>query len=190
MPTAGQHGLVAHSDGAFVPVQTRSERFRSANVDDFEPITGREHEWKYSPVAAFADLTSGELDGSRIEVESSLREPQGDADAAGVTLSWISRDDDRIGRVNLVVAQEDINILAELDPVMTPDTNTREVLVPSDKAVVVYRDWLKKFDARGWRIDFETVKAKKGKAAMAIPSPARRTAGNWVVEPVPLLKTA
>jgi Fe-S cluster assembly protein SufD len=93
MPTPGQHGLVAHSDGAFVPVQTRSERFRSVNVDEFDPITGREHEWKYSPVAAFADLTSGELDGSRIEVEST--------DASGVTLSWISRDDDRIGRAGV-----------------------------------------------------------------------------------------
>ena len=93
MPTAGQHGLVEHSDGAFVPVQTRSERFRSVNVDDFAPITGREHEWKYSPVAAFADLISGELDGSRVEVEST--------DAAGVALSWISRDDDRVGRAGV-----------------------------------------------------------------------------------------
>ncbi|WP_254431473.1 Fe-S cluster assembly protein SufD [Agromyces sp. Marseille-P2726] len=89
MPTAGQHGLVAHSDGAFVPVQTRSERFRSTNVDDFEPISGREHEWKYSPVAAFADLTSGELDGSRIEVEAD--------EVAGIEASWIARHDVRIG---------------------------------------------------------------------------------------------
>jgi phenylpropionate dioxygenase-like ring-hydroxylating dioxygenase large terminal subunit len=96
--------------------------------------------------------------------------------------------DERIGRVNLVIAQEDINILAELDPVQTPDSNTREVLVPSDRAVVVYREWLKKFDARGWRIDFDAFKAKKGKVAMAIPSPARRTSGNWVLEPVPLAK--
>ena len=70
MPTAEQHGLVAHSDGAFVPVQTRSERFRSANVDDFAPVNGRELEWKLSPVAAFADLTGGELDGSRLPIET------------------------------------------------------------------------------------------------------------------------
>ncbi|WP_448004744.1 Fe-S cluster assembly protein SufD [Agromyces bauzanensis] len=93
MPTAEQHGFRPHSDGAFVPVQTRSERFRSVNVDDFAPVTGREHEWKYSPVAVFADLTSGELDGSRIEVEST--------DAAGVDVSWIGRDDPRIGRAGV-----------------------------------------------------------------------------------------
>ena len=93
MPTAEQHGFRPHSDGAFVPVQTRSERFRSVNVDDFAPVTGREHEWRLSPVAVFADLTGGELDGSRVDVEST--------DAAGVTLSWIARDDARIGRTGI-----------------------------------------------------------------------------------------
>ena len=93
MPTAEQHGFRPHSDGAFVPVQTRSERFRSVNVDDFEPVNGREHEWKYSPVAVFADLTSGELDGSRVEVEST--------DASGVDVSWIGRGDARIGRAGV-----------------------------------------------------------------------------------------
>ena len=93
MPTAEQHGFRPHSDGAFVPVQTRSERFRSVNVDDFAPVTGREHEWKLSPVAVFADLTAGELDGSRLPIDST--------DAAGVTLSWISRDDARIGRTSI-----------------------------------------------------------------------------------------
>ncbi|MFF2276417.1 Fe-S cluster assembly protein SufD [Agromyces sp. NPDC058126] len=93
MPTAAQHGLVAHSDGAFVPVQTRSERFRSTNVDDFEPVNGREHEWKLSPVAAFADLTSGELDGSRLSIETT--------DAPGVTYSYLARDDARIGSAGI-----------------------------------------------------------------------------------------
>ena len=93
MPTAEQHGFRPHSDGAFVPVQTRSERFRSTDVAEFAPVTGREHEWKYSPVAAFADLTSGDLDGSRVEVSST--------DATGVSLSWIPRDDARIGTAGL-----------------------------------------------------------------------------------------
>jgi Fe-S cluster assembly protein SufD len=91
LPTAEQHGFRPHSDGAgvTVPVQTRSERFRSTEVADFAPVTGREHEWKFSPVAAFADLTGGELDGSRLEVAA------GEAD--DVTVSWIARDDARIG---------------------------------------------------------------------------------------------
>ena len=49
---AEQHGSSRTPTAPFVPVQTRSERFRSVNVDDFEPVNGREHEWKLSPVAA------------------------------------------------------------------------------------------------------------------------------------------
>lgn len=97
MPTAEQHGFRPHSDGAVVPVQTRSERFRSVNVEDFAPVTGREHEWKLSPVATFADLTGGELDGSRVAIETTLRQAQDGADAAGVDVSWIDRDDARVG---------------------------------------------------------------------------------------------
>ncbi|MRG58495.1 Fe-S cluster assembly protein SufD [Agromyces sp. CFH 90414] len=95
MPTAEQHGIRAHSDGAgaVVPVQTRSERFCSADVADFAPVNGREHEWKLSPVATFADLTGGELDGSRTPVES--------VEAEGVSVSWIGRDDVRIGTAGL-----------------------------------------------------------------------------------------
>lgn len=93
LATPGQHGLVAHSDGAFVPVQTRSERFRSVNVEDFAPVNGREHEWKLSPVATFADLTAGALDGARPELAVD--------GAAGVEVSWIARDDARIGTAGI-----------------------------------------------------------------------------------------
>jgi phenylpropionate dioxygenase-like ring-hydroxylating dioxygenase large terminal subunit len=96
--------------------------------------------------------------------------------------------DERIGKVNLVVAQEDIDILSELDPVRTPGSTTKEVLVPSDRAIITYREWLGKFEAKGWRIDMDAMKAQKGKVAFAIPSPSRRTTGNWVLDPVPLVK--
>lgn len=89
---AGQHGITAHSD-TLVPVQTRSERFTSTNVDDFAAVTGRELEWKLSPVGVFADLTSGELDGSRLPIEAT--------DVAGVTTSWIPLTDARVGSAGL-----------------------------------------------------------------------------------------
>jgi Fe-S cluster assembly protein SufD len=50
--------------GAFVPVQTRSERPRSTVVDDFAPVTGREMEWKLTPVEKLRPLIDGDLDGS------------------------------------------------------------------------------------------------------------------------------
>jgi Fe-S cluster assembly protein SufD len=91
LPTAEQHGIKEHSDGrfGFVPVQTRSARFKSTNVGDFPEVTGREAVWKLSPVAKFTDLTAGELDGSAYEVQST---PHADVD-----VTWVERTDVRIG---------------------------------------------------------------------------------------------
>ncbi|MDJ0927367.1 MAG: aromatic ring-hydroxylating dioxygenase subunit alpha [Gammaproteobacteria bacterium] len=95
--------------------------------------------------------------------------------------------DDRIAAVNMVVAQEDIDILEQLDPVRTPDSTTKEVLVPSDGAVLRYREWLSQWDAKGWRIDRKTMRANAGDVAYSIPCPDRRASKNWVLDPVPLL---
>lgn len=51
-----QHGAGAHSDGGWdapdkkVPVQTRSERFQSGDVEAFPKVTGREVNWKFAPL--------------------------------------------------------------------------------------------------------------------------------------------
>lgn len=129
MPTAEQHGLVAHSDGAFVPVQTRSERFRSTNVDDFAPVNGREHEWKLSPVATFADLTSGELDGSRLTVETT--------DAPGVATSYLARDDARIGSAGIPEERASANAWSSFDEALLVSVTGED-----EKTVVVTRSGL------------------------------------------------
>ena len=86
-----QHGLKKHTDGGWglVPVQTRSERFRSRDVADFPAVTGREAVWKLTPVARIAELISGDLDGSPYPIEA--------PDVDGIALSWVDRDDARIG---------------------------------------------------------------------------------------------
>ncbi|WP_434161225.1 Fe-S cluster assembly protein SufD [Clavibacter michiganensis] len=88
---ADQHGNRSHTDGgwATVPIQTRSERFTSTDVEAFEAVTGREAVWKLTPVRRLDDLIAGPLDGSRYPFASS--------DAAGTSVSWIPRDDARIG---------------------------------------------------------------------------------------------
>ncbi|MBM4196397.1 MAG: aromatic ring-hydroxylating dioxygenase subunit alpha [Gammaproteobacteria bacterium] len=103
--------------------------------------------------------------------------------------NWLIEDkhDQRIEDVTLQIVHEDIKVLERLNPVRTPDTNTKEILVPGDYAVVRYREWLKSWDARGWRIDVKALRAKQGDIAMAIPSPGRRESGNWVLDTVPLL---
>jgi hypothetical protein len=92
---------------------------------------------------------------------------------------------------NKVIAGQDIAVLKEVYPTRTPVSNTKEVLMPADKPIAAYREWLRKFDDMGWRIDWEEFKRRDSKdTAFAIPSPARRTEGNWVLDPIPLIGAA
>jgi hypothetical protein len=59
--------------------------------------------------------------------------------------------------------------------------------MPADKAVARYREWMKGWERRGWRIDVGTLRSKRGDIGFAIPSPDRRTSGNWVLDEIPLL---
>jgi Fe-S cluster assembly protein SufD len=76
-----------------VPVQTRSERPASAEVSDFEQVTGREAVWKYTPVGELGELLDGELDGSAYDIEG--------ADAAGIRTGWVARDHALVGAAGL-----------------------------------------------------------------------------------------
>jgi phenylpropionate dioxygenase-like ring-hydroxylating dioxygenase large terminal subunit len=106
--------------------------------------------------------------------------------------NWLMEDslDQRVEDVTLQVVGEDIGILENLNPVRTPESNTKEVLMPGDQAVVSYRDCLKDWENRGWHIDMQALRKRQGAAAFAIPCPARRESGNWVLEAVPTLPGA
>jgi Fe-S cluster assembly protein SufD len=71
------------------PVQTRSERFRSRVHSEFAEVTGREVDWKFTPVARLRELIDGELDGSPYAVLY--------PEVPGTTVEWIDRSDARIG---------------------------------------------------------------------------------------------
>ena len=95
-PETNQHGAKAHSDGgwdapegAFVPVQTRSARFKSNDPSEHPDVNGREAEWKLTPVALIRDLIDGELDGSPYAFLATQTE--------GADAEWIDRTDERIG---------------------------------------------------------------------------------------------
>lgn len=65
--------LLEHSHGAGVPIQTRHERKRSANVSDFPAISAREEQWRYLKPERLKGLDADQLaefDGSII-IESS-----------------------------------------------------------------------------------------------------------------------
>ncbi len=88
-------GSKQHSDGGWglIPIQVRSARFSSFDVDDFEPVTGHELEWKHTPVAKIRPLLDGVLDGSIVPFLE-----DGADGMVGATIEWIDRTDARIGR--------------------------------------------------------------------------------------------
>lgn len=90
---------------------------------------------------------------------------------------------------NLIVAQQDIDILDEVEPVRTPPTMLKEFMVRSDSCIVKYRDHIKRYEDKGWRIDLDKFHAEKAKGNIifAIPSPLRRTEKKWVIDPIPLM---
>jgi Fe-S cluster assembly protein SufD len=91
----GEHGNKAHSDGGWdtatrvVPVQTRSDRFKSTDASAFPDVTGLEAEWKLTPLKIIAPLFVSPLDGSTYDFDVT--------DAADVAVDWIARSDPRIG---------------------------------------------------------------------------------------------
>jgi phenylpropionate dioxygenase-like ring-hydroxylating dioxygenase large terminal subunit len=93
--------------------------------------------------------------------------------------------DKRIMDINMQIAQEDVGVLIRLNPVRTPDSNTKEILLPADLPIVRYREFLKDWEQRGWRIDMHKLRELQGDIAFAIPCPARRTSKNWVLDAVP-----
>jgi len=94
-----QHGARAHSDGGWdsgdktVPVQTRSERFRSGDLDAFPSVTGREVNWKFAPLAKLQPLLDGGLDGSPYPFLARQTD--------GADVEWGRSDDPRVGSAGL-----------------------------------------------------------------------------------------
>ena len=96
-------------------------------------------------------------------------------------------DDARMMERNAIVANQDRDVLSNLRPVVTPNSNLHEVFVEHDRCVARYREWLKEWQGKGWRIDVEAVKAQDKNTAFAIPSPARRNSKGWVLDSVPMI---
>lgn len=89
---------------------------------------------------------------------------------------------------NQYVADQDVKVIEALHPMVTPDTNTREFMLPADKCILLYRESQKEWEGRGWRIDVEEIARTRNKVAYAIPSPARREHKGWVLDPIPLVR--
>jgi phenylpropionate dioxygenase-like ring-hydroxylating dioxygenase large terminal subunit len=95
--------------------------------------------------------------------------------------------DDWINESFMKIANEDRHVIENLRPFATPDTLTKELLTPGDAPIVRYREYLKDWENRGWRIDLQAVERTRHDVAYAIPSPARSESGNWVIDSIPVV---
>jgi hypothetical protein len=95
--------------------------------------------------------------------------------------------DERFKERNAYVANQDRDVLTDLLPVITPNSNIHEIFVSADHPIGRYRERVKEWQARGWRIDKKTLRDTRDETAYAIPSPARREVKGWVLKPIPLL---
>jgi len=98
-----------------------------------------------------------------------------------------SKFDENVMERNGYVANQDKDLIEDLRPVITPDTNTKEFMLPADKCILMYRESMKEWEDNGWKIDIDTANANRDKVAYAIPSPARRKQKGWVVDALPTM---
>jgi Fe-S cluster assembly protein SufD len=88
-----EHGLVAHSHGAKtgdlgVPMVSRGQRFTSYDVDAFEVPTGREEDWRFTPLRRLRGLHQGVAATATAQIT---------VQADGVTVEDVDRSDPRLG---------------------------------------------------------------------------------------------
>src|SRR5690242_20418238 len=88
-----QPGLVAHSHGTktvdpSVPMVSRGQRFTSYDVDAFEVPTGREEDWRFTPLRRLRGLHQGVAATATAQIT---------VQADGVTVEGVDRSDPRLG---------------------------------------------------------------------------------------------
>ena len=101
-----------------VPVQTRSERFQSTNPEDFPPVTGREPEWRLSPVKELTALITGALDGSAYPIDC--------APPAGVTVGFVPVDSIARGVVSQPEDRLAANAWSQVTEVLSIDIDSAD----------------------------------------------------------------
>src|SRR5262245_59949414 len=80
------------------PAKTRAHALRSFDVADFPALTGREEEWRFTPLKRLGGLATADGAGER-QAGFAATSVEHDDLPAGVTVEWVGRDDGRIGSV-------------------------------------------------------------------------------------------
>lgn len=83
----------SHGGGVGVPDSSRAGRLTSYRLADFPALTGREEDWRFTPLQRLRGLDKGELAGQAPAVAVSAAE--------GVTVETVGHDDARIGSAGI-----------------------------------------------------------------------------------------
>jgi phenylpropionate dioxygenase-like ring-hydroxylating dioxygenase large terminal subunit len=95
--------------------------------------------------------------------------------------------DEELTATNWRFEKEDRELLEAMRPVVPPRDRAHDMLQPEEQAMARYRQHLRHWEGKGWRIDTDTLDALKAERACVIPGPARRDGGGWVLPAVPLI---
>ena len=95
--------------------------------------------------------------------------------------------DKKVNERNVFIAAQDIKVMNEVQPRLTPPSRAKELMMPADKCILQYRDKLDEFEAKGWKLDMAAIHAARarGDTIFAIPCPARRETNAWVLDEAP-----
>lgn len=95
--------------------------------------------------------------------------------------------DGQMRPANEIAEREDRVVIEQLRPAESPTDTHHEFMLADDAIMVRYRERLREWEARGWRIDTRAVERQGRRVAFAIPGPGRRHGGNWVLDRIPLV---
>lgn len=95
---AHSHGGDSHGGGIGVPDSSRAGRLTSYNLADFPAITGREEEWRFTPLKRLRGLDRVGIKGVELNGPAPLVEVSA---PDGVTVETVGRDDARIGSAGI-----------------------------------------------------------------------------------------
>lgn len=113
-------GSKQHSDGGWglIPIQTRSARFSSYKVEDFETVSGFEAEWKHTPIPLIRELLTEQPDGGEYDYTVTT--------SGDTTIEWIDRNDARVGKVGTPEERSSANAWTSFDKALAITINGEE----------------------------------------------------------------
>ncbi|NKX53870.1 Fe-S cluster assembly protein SufD [Arthrobacter mobilis] len=96
---AGPVKAHSHGGGVGVPDSSRAGRLTSYKLADFAPLTGREEDWRFTPLKRLRGLHTDALTGAAPKI--AVSGPNGSEAPAGITVETVGRDDARIGTAGI-----------------------------------------------------------------------------------------